>query len=155
MFFCSRDLTKADNNCKILVFDILFIYNEADMNKIIELAKKHAKMCFKDGVTSMACILKTKKGNFYTGVNVKYKSIWKCICAERVAIAKAVEAGDMEFDAIVTVKYFHETDSYSVVNMCGECRQIAISHAPFFVIVSDKEKVKKVNIDDIFPYPYK
>lgn len=38
-------------------------------------------------------------------------------CAERVAIAKALEAGETEFNTVVTVKYFPESVTYEVVNM--------------------------------------
>jgi cytidine deaminase len=126
----------------------------AKQRGLLEAAKQHAKLHYKKNITSMSAILLTKKGNKYSGINVKYKNIWKCICAERVAIAKAVEAGDTEFDSIVTVKYFPETDSYEVINMCGECRQIAICHKPFSAIVINNKKVKAVPVEDVFPYPY-
>lgn len=123
-------------------------------DELIELAKKHAKRSYRNNLTSMAAILLTKKGNIYTGVNVKYKKIWKCICAERVAIGKAIEAGETKFDAIVTVKYFPETESFSVMNMCGECRQIASCHSPFKVISLDKETIRVVPIEKVLPYAY-
>ncbi len=122
--------------------------------EIIELAKTHAKRSYRDKLTSMAAVLLTKKGNMYTGINVKYKKIWKCICAERVAIAKAIEAGETDFDTIVTVKYFPETDTFTVMNMCGECRQIAICHAPFNIISLDKKTTKVEPIEKILPYAY-
>ena len=122
--------------------------------EILELAKKHAKNTYKEKITSIAAILKTSKGNFYTGVNVKYKHIWKCICAERVAIAKAVEDGDLSFSLIVSVRYLPETDTYEVVNMCGECLQIAINYPTLKVIVDDGDILKTQSIKKLFPYPY-
>ncbi len=121
---------------------------------VLEAAKKHIKDTYKEGVTSMVTILATKSGMQYTGANVKYKKIWKCICSERVAIAKAMEANDSEFDTITTIKYFPETDSFEVINMCGECRQIAICHKPLTVIADDEGKLKALSIEDLLPFPY-
>ncbi len=96
----------------------------------------------------------TKKGKIYTGINLKYKKIWKCICAERITIAKAVENNDTDFDTIVSVKYKPKENIYFVVNMCGECRQIAICHKPLKVIVDDKGILKSIPIEQAFPFPY-
>lgn len=132
--------------------------NISSLNKkdveLLEAAKKRAKEHYREKVTSMAAVLRTKKGNVFTGINVKYKSVWKCICAERVAIAKAIEAGELEFDTIVTVKYEPENDSYEVVNMCGECRQLAIFHKPLIVMSVNNGNIKSVRIEDILPYAY-
>jgi cytidine deaminase len=122
--------------------------------ELIEIAKKHSKKCYRKNITSMAAVLRAKSGSFFTGVNVKYKKVWKCICAERVAIAKAVEAGETEFDSIVTVKYLPEEDGFLVVNMCGECRQVSLFHSPLKVISADNGEVASVQIEELFPYPY-
>ena len=122
--------------------------------KLVELAKAHAKECFRPEVTSMAAVLRTANGKFFTGINVKYKKVWKCICAERVAIAKALESGETAFDTIVSVKYEDEDDSFKVVNMCGECRQTAIFHEPLKVVVNDGDNLEVVSIREIIPYAY-
>lgn len=122
--------------------------------RLLEIAKKHAKQHYRKGITSMAAALRTKNGSIFTGVNVKYKKVWKCICAEGVVIAKAIEAGETEFDSIVTVKHSPEDNDFTVVNMCGECRQIAIFHSPLRVISANNEKVTSVPIEEVFPYPY-
>lgn len=122
--------------------------------ELIEMAKTHAKKCYRDGITSMATVLRTKSGSTYTGINVKYKKVWKCICAERVSIAKAIEAGESEFDTIVTVKYSHEENDYVVMNMCGECRQIAVFYPTLQVICGKNGEAVSVSVEKVFPYPY-
>lgn len=123
--------------------------------KLIEYAKKHIKNSYKEGLTSISAVLLTKKGNIYTGVNLKYKKIYKCICAERVAIAKAIEKKERDFDTIVSVKYEPEDNQYFVVNMCGECRQIAFCHRPLKIIVDEEGILNTVSIEKIFPFPYR
>lgn len=122
--------------------------------ELLALAKTHAKKCYREGITSMAAVLRTDSGAIFTGINVKYRSVWKCICAERTAIAKALEAGETELEAIVTVKYSPDENNYEVVNMCGECRQVAIFHKPLKVIANNKGKVEKVSIEELLPYAY-
>lgn len=122
--------------------------------ELIEIAQKQIKQSYREGLTSMAAVLLTKSGKMYAGVNVKYKKVWKCICAERVAIANAVAAGETDFAAIVTVKYFPEDDHYEVVNMCGECRQVSIFHPGLKVLSVEKDTVVSVPIGKVFPFAY-
>jgi cytidine deaminase len=122
--------------------------------ELVEIAKQHSQKQYREGITSMAAALRTKKGTVFTGINVKYKPVWRCICAERVAIAKAIESGETAFDTIVTVKYFPEDNDFAVINMCGECRQMAIFHSPLSVIAVNNKMVQSVPIEKVFPYPY-
>ncbi len=63
--------------------------------------------------------LRTKSGKIYTGCNVENASYGLTICAERVAIFKALSEGEREFDAIAVV-----TDAEKLTPPCGACRQI-------------------------------
>jgi len=59
----------------------------------------------------------TKSGRIYTGCNIENAAYPHCICAERVAIFKAVSEGEREFEAIAVV-----TDNGGTP--CGSCRQV-------------------------------
>src|SRR5512138_206589 len=61
--------------------------------------------------------LRTKGGRIYTGVNVENAAYPQTMCAERVAIFKAVSEGEKEFDVITVV-----TDNGG--SPCGGCRQV-------------------------------
>lgn len=61
--------------------------------------------------------LRTKSGRIYTGVNVESAAYPTTMCAERVAIYKAVSEGEREFDVISVV-----TDNGG--SPCGGCRQV-------------------------------
>ncbi len=59
----------------------------------------------------------TGSGKIYDGVNVENASFPAGICAERVAIFKAISEGEREFDTIVVATENGGTP-------CGICRQV-------------------------------
>ncbi len=61
--------------------------------------------------------LHTRSGRVYTGVNIENAAYTNGICAERVAIFKAVSDGEREFDVLALV-----TDNGG--SPCGACRQV-------------------------------
>lgn len=63
--------------------------------------------------------LRTKSGKVFTGCNVESASYGLTVCAERVAIWKAVSEGEKEFETIAVV-----ADTQELTPPCGVCRQI-------------------------------
>lgn len=63
--------------------------------------------------------VRTKGGKIYTGCNVESASYGLTVCAERVAIWKAVSEGEKEFTEIAVV-----ADTHELTPPCGVCRQI-------------------------------
>jgi len=61
--------------------------------------------------------LRTKTGRLYTGVNVENAAYPQTMCAERVAIFKAVSEGETEFEVIAVV-------TNNGGSPCGGCRQV-------------------------------
>ena len=63
--------------------------------------------------------LRVRSGEIVTGCNVENASYGLTLCAERVAVFKALSEGFRRFDAITVV-----ADSKRVTAPCGPCRQI-------------------------------
>jgi cytidine deaminase len=63
--------------------------------------------------------VRTKGGKIYTGCNVESASYGLTMCAERVAIWKAVSEGEREFTHVAVV-----ADTPELTPPCGGCRQI-------------------------------
>jgi len=61
--------------------------------------------------------LRTKSGRIFTGVNVENAVYPQTMCAERVAIFKAVSEGETEFEMIAVATENGGTP-------CGGCRQV-------------------------------
>ena len=63
--------------------------------------------------------VKTAGGKVYTGCNVESASYGLTVCAERVAIWKALSEGEREFTQLAVV-----ADTETLTPPCGTCRQI-------------------------------
>lgn len=91
--------------------------------------------------------LRTKTGQIYTGVNIENAAYPHTICAERVAIFKAVSEGEREFDAISVV-----TDNGG--SPCGGCRQVLAEFGlDTVVLMADKngKLVKETTVRELLP----
>lgn len=87
--------------------------NELTAAALKAMENAHAKYSnFKVGAA-----LLSKSGNVYTGSNVESSSYGLTICAERVALVKALSEGENEFEAIAVV-------TRSGASPCGACRQL-------------------------------
>jgi cytidine deaminase len=72
-------------------------------------------------------------GKVYTGVNVENAAYPTGICAERVAVHKAVSEGERQFEAIAVVTANGGTP-------CGSCRQVLAEFGlDTLVIVADDQ----------------
>ncbi len=63
--------------------------------------------------------LRALSGRVYTGCNVENATYGLTVCAERVAIFKAVSEGERGFDAIAVV-----AQTEKLTPPCGACRQL-------------------------------
>ena len=63
--------------------------------------------------------LETAAGQVFTGCNVENASYGLTVCAERVALLKALSEGERTFTAIAVV-----SDAETPATPCGACRQL-------------------------------
>lgn len=120
-------------------------------NKLIENLKKSYAPYSKFRVSA---ILVTKDGKEYTGVNIENASYGATICAERVAITKAISEGQ----STSNFKEIHiMCDSKEFAMPCFICRQTFIEffNQDTLIYVYNNQKEKKIyQMDQICPYPF-
>ena len=80
-------------------------------------AREHAHAPFSKFRVGAA--VRSRSGRIFAGCNIENASYGLTLCAERVAIFKALSEGEREFDAIAVV-----TDADALTPPCGACRQI-------------------------------
>jgi cytidine deaminase len=100
---------------------------------------------------SVGAALLGKSGRVYTGCNVENISYGLTICAERVAILKAISEGERDFEAIAII-----ADMEVPVPPCGACRQVLAEFSPEInVIMVNLSRQKNVmQLSELFPEPF-
>ena len=91
--------------------------------------------------------LRTKTGRIFTGVNVENAAYPQTICAERVAVFKAVSEGEKEFEVISVV-----TDNGG--SPCGGCRQVLAEFGlDMIVLMADRngKLLKETTVKELLP----
>jgi len=122
-----------------------------DVNLLLNEAKKAAGFSYSPySHFRVGCALLAKDGKIYHGTNVENRSFGGTICAERVAITKAVSEGSKEFSAICVIGL----DSSELLPPCGICRQfISEFGTDITVIMANKRMEHKImNISELLPY---
>jgi cytidine deaminase len=95
--------------------------------------------------------LRATSGRIFGGCNVENSTYGLAMCAERVAIFKAVSEGERGFDAIAVV-----TDTGSLTPPCGACRQLIwefCGDVPV-VLANLKGRVEIISMRELFPKPF-
>ena len=91
-----------------------------EQKKLIESAKEVREKAYAPySKFRVGAAVRTKGGKIFTGCNVESASYGLTVCAERVAIWKAVSEGEKEFVEIAVV-----ADTQELTPPCGVCRQI-------------------------------
>ena len=96
----------------------------------------------------VGAVLQTRAGKVYTGCNIESASYGLTVCAERVAIWKALSEGERDFTDLVVV-----ADTESLTPPCGTCRQIIWEFAKHarIVLANLRGQREEVSIKDLLP----
>lgn len=95
--------------------------------------------------------VRAKSGQIFTGCNVENSTYGLTLCAERVAIFKAMSEGERGFNAVAVV-----TDTDSLTPPCGACRQILWEFCgdAEVVLANLKGKIEVHRMSALFPKPF-
>ena len=120
----------------------------AERQSLIDLAneaRKHAYVPYSKYPVGAA--IRTKSGRLYTGVNIENAAYPQTMCAERVAIFKAVSEGESEFEVIAVV-------TNNGGSPCGGCRQVMAEFGlDTVVLIADGEGhlQKEMTVAELLP----
>lgn len=92
--------------------------------------------------------VRTAEGKVYIGCNVESASYGLTVCAERVAIWKALSEGERQFTELAVV-----TDTETLTPPCGTCRQIIWEFCKnaTIVLANLKGDTEIVSIKELLP----
>lgn len=93
----------------------------------------------------------TAAGKVYTGCNVENSSYGLSVCAERVALFKAISEGEREFVAIAVA-----ADTNPLTPPCGACRQVISDLAGNIdvVLISPSRQTRVQKLKKLLPHAF-
>ncbi|PYU86212.1 MAG: cytidine deaminase [Acidobacteria bacterium] len=95
--------------------------------------------------------LRATSGKIFGGCNVENATYGLTVCAERIAIFKAISEGERGFDAISVV-----TDTDALTPPCGACRQLIWEFCGDIPVIMAnlKGRVEIMQMQNLFPRPF-
>lgn len=123
--------------------------NEQDEKHLIEeamRARERAHAPFSHFRVGAA--LETEDGRIYTGCNIESASYGLTVCAERVAIWKAISEGAQGFCNLVVI-----ADTEQLTTPCGTCRQIIweFCRDSTVILANLNGKKETIQVRDLLP----
>jgi cytidine deaminase len=124
------------------------MWTDEQRRKLIQAAQEARRWAYVPySKYPVGAALLSASGKIYDGVNVENAAYPTGICAERVAVFKAVSEGEREFIAIAVV-----TDNGG--SPCGSCRQVISEFGlETIVVIADArgQVVLETSISDLLP----
>jgi cytidine deaminase len=122
---------------------------EPEIQKLVEAART-ARDCSLS-LFSNFCVgaaVETEDGKIYTGCNIESASYGLTVCAERVAIWKALSEGERRFKRLAVV-----VDTDPLTPPCGTCRQIIweFCRNATVVLANLHGDIETVEMQDLLP----
>jgi cytidine deaminase len=122
------------------------------MNKLLEAAlaaRKNAHAPFSKFLVGAA--IEEADGRIFTGCNVENATYGLTVCAERVAVFKAISEGARKFTRIAVA-----ADTDVLTPPCGACRQILWEFCgdAELTLVNLQGKTETFRLKDLFPRPF-
>lgn len=112
-------------------------------------AREHAHAPFSHFRVGAA--VRARSGKIFAGCNVENATYGLTLCAERVAVFKAVSEGERGFEAVAVV-----ADTDTLTPPCGACRQILweFCGGAEVILANLRGKVERYRMSDLLPKPF-
>jgi cytidine deaminase len=127
--------------------------------ELIEAARAAIKARYRNDWQEVGAAMRTRTGRIVTGVNLDAYLGRMAVCAEAVALGRAItDTGETGIDTIVAVRHPKPDErdrSIAVVSPCGSCRELIFDydrHAR--VIVPGKNGPTVATIAELLPNKY-
>ena len=129
--------------------------DERDL-ELIAQARTIIRGAFKDARHKVGCAVRMRSGKVYTAVNLDTHVGRIAVCAEAIALGKAVSEGEDEIDTVVAVlQESPDDDAPNVVSPCGMCREMISDYGPDSkVIVRTDNGPESLKISALLPLKF-
>ena len=126
--------------------------NETD-KKLAQLAQEIAESAYSPYSNfRVGAALITASGNIYTGCNIENASYPATVCAEDVAVFKAISEGETKIETLAVACIDADEEP---IFPCGVSRQRMSEFGTEDVIVIHKGEAKKYKFEEVLPFDNK
>jgi cytidine deaminase len=124
--------------------------------ELIKTAKQMIRARYKEGKHHVGAAVRTKSGNVYAAVNLEAYIGRVAVCAEAIALGKAISEGEDEFETIVAVLQ-DEAGEVRIVSPCGICRELISDYGEqiHVLLPEGPKEYSKTCILGLLPAKYK
>ena len=135
----------------------IYPLQESD-HMLIEAARERIQELYEEDKHHVGAALKTKSGKIVAAVHMEAYVGRITVCAEAIAIGKAISEGEKEFDTIVAVKHPYSDEvnrTLKVVSPCGMCRELISDYAEECMVILEVDgEIVKTKISELLPLKY-
>ncbi len=126
--------------------------------ELVEAARAAIARLYSENRHHIGSALRTRSGRVYTAVHLDTYVGRASVCAEAVALGRAIAEGESDIETIVSVRHPRPAESdrtIRIVSPCGICREMLSDFAPGSkVIVPGEDGPVGVPVDVLLPRKY-
>ena len=122
--------------------------------ELINAAQVTLEKLYKKNWHGVAAAIRSTDGEIFTAVHLEGSIGRTAVCAEAIALGKAMSEGTHEFTTIVAMWYPGDdtTKESAVAPPCGMCREMLFDYAPNIEVITQTDgRVCKVALADLLP----
>ncbi len=127
-------------------------------HQLVEAARAVLLRHYRPFWHTVGAALRSRDGRIWTGVHLGATVGRLSICAEAIALGRAVMDGDGTIECAVAVRHPKPEEAVqeiAVVSPCGACRENLTDYdAAALVIISTAAGLQKVPVSILLPLPY-
>jgi cytidine deaminase len=126
---------------------------------LIDAARAVLEQHYRTFWHTVAAAMRSRDGRVFTGLHLGATVGRMSICAEAVALGRAILDGGGDVETVVAVRHPKPEEvvrDLAVVPPCGACREMLLDHAPeALVIVPGPGGLVKLPVRALLPAPYR
>ena len=135
--------------------DVMTALEAVDLD-LIEAARAVMRRHHRPFWHTVAAAIRSVDGRVWTGVHLGTTVGRLSVCAEPIALGRAILEGDGSIETMVAVRHpkpEEDDQSIAVVSPCGACREMILDYAPDARIILPGPLL--VSARTLLPYPYR
>ena len=124
--------------------------SDSDDSLLAEATKARLHAAAQISGFQVGAALETGSGRIFSGCNIENVSLGLTVCAERVALWKALSEGERAFSKIVVV-----TDADTPAPPCGACRQLLWEYCGDVpIMLHSRGQTRTMQLSELLPLPF-